>query len=76
MHACKPYGLTRPIANCSVCRVYKSFKLTWLHLVSACLFTLGYALREYGAFNYLYNPDDETALILFVLSQVFIYVCP
>lgn len=37
---------------------------------------LGYALREYGAYNYLYREDSSSPLILFVLSQVFIYVCP
>ena len=55
---------------------YGSLKLTWLQLVSACLFSLGYALREYGAYNYLYREDSSSPLILFVLSQVFIYVCP
>ncbi|KEF54477.1 uncharacterized protein A1O9_09644 [Exophiala aquamarina CBS 119918] len=33
----------------------------------------GYALREYGAFNYLYSDSN---LIVFILSQVFIYVSP
>ncbi|KAK3182288.1 hypothetical protein K4F52_006465 [Lecanicillium sp. MT-2017a] len=55
---------------------YKALNLTWLHLVCACFFTVGYALREYGAFNYLYKADDDMPLILFVLSQVFIYICP
>jgi hypothetical protein len=42
------------------------------------LFTLGYALREYGALdNYIYSEErEEQTLIPFVLSQVFIYVCP
>ncbi|KAJ6439389.1 RTA1 domain-containing protein [Purpureocillium lavendulum] len=58
------------------CIRYQSFKLTWLHLLSASLFTLGYALREYGAYNYLYEENNSTPLIVFILSQVFIYVCP
>ncbi|KAI0010165.1 putative RTA1 domain protein [Xylariaceae sp. FL0662B] len=55
------------------CYRYKCFKLIGLHPLCAVLFTAGYALREYGAFNYLYNTQN---LIIFILSQVFIYVCP
>lgn len=40
------------------------------------MFTLGYALREYGAYNYLYDEKHKTTLIMFILSQVFIYICP
>ncbi|KAF7949415.1 uncharacterized protein EAE97_002924 [Botrytis byssoidea] len=46
------------------------------------MFTAGYALREYGAYKYIYNPYDAadtsraTTLIVFILSQVFIYICP
>lgn len=40
------------------------------------MLTLGYALREYGAYNYLYDEDDKATLIVFILSQVFIYICP
>lgn len=40
------------------------------------MFTVGYALREYGAYNYLYKVDDTMPLILYILSQVFIYVGP
>ena len=57
-------------------RRYGALKLTWLHLISALLFTVGYALREYGAHHYLYDPEDETPLVLFILSQIFIYICP
>ena len=52
---------------------YKSFKLIGLHPLCAVLFTAGYALREYGAFNYLYSSKN---LIIYILSQVLIYICP
>ncbi|KAK5661104.1 hypothetical protein OQA88_10994 [Cercophora sp. LCS_1] len=58
------------------CRRYKAWKLVGLHPVCAVLFTIGYALREYGSFNYIYSPENETTLFIFILSQVFIYVCP
>lgn len=52
---------------------YKCLKPIGLHSLCAVLFTAGYALREYGAFNYLYSNQN---LIIFILSQVLIYVCP
>jgi hypothetical protein len=52
---------------------YKSIKLIGLHPLCAVTFTIGYSLREYGAFNYLYSIPN---LIAYILSQVFIYVCP
>ena len=52
---------------------YRSWKMIGLHPVCAVLFTGGYALREYGAHHYLYNTQ---VLIIFVVSQVLIYVCP
>lgn len=52
---------------------YNCFKLIGLHPLCAVLFTAGYVLREIGAFNYIYSPQN---LIVFVLSQVFIFVCP
>ncbi|KIX09108.1 uncharacterized protein Z518_00186 [Rhinocladiella mackenziei CBS 650.93] len=55
------------------CYCYKCFKLIGLHPLCAVMFTAGYALREYGAFNYMYNTRN---LIIFILSQVLIYVCP
>jgi hypothetical protein len=55
---------------------YKAWKLIGLHPLCAVLFTTGYALREYGSFNYLYDPTNILPLIIFILSQVFIYVCP
>ncbi|KAL3496133.1 hypothetical protein BJX62DRAFT_134832 [Aspergillus germanicus] len=56
--------------------LYKCFRLLGLHPLCGILFSLGYALREYGSFNYLYEEENKTVLILFVLSQVFIYICP
>ncbi|KAI1781320.1 hypothetical protein F4818DRAFT_451459 [Hypoxylon cercidicola] len=56
------------------CYHYKCFKMVGLHPLCAVLFALGYALREYGAFNYMYSSTQN--LIIYVLSQVFIYVCP
>ncbi|EAQ85254.1 hypothetical protein CHGG_09268 [Chaetomium globosum CBS 148.51] len=58
------------------CVRYQAWKLMWLHSVCAVSFTLGYALRKWGAHNYLYLPTDKTPLMVFVLSQVFIYICP
>lgn len=54
---------------------YKAWKVIGLHPLCALLFTVGYALREYGAYHYLYE-DNNTTLIIFVVSQVLIYVCP
>lgn len=47
-----------------------------LHPMCAVLFTAGYAMREYGSYNYMYDPNDDAPLILFILSQVFILICP
>ncbi|KAK4238427.1 hypothetical protein C8A03DRAFT_43842 [Achaetomium macrosporum] len=58
------------------CYRYKAFRLIGLHPVCALLFTVGYALREYGAYNYLYSFTTSVPLIIFILSQVFIYICP
>jgi hypothetical protein len=41
--------------------------------VCASLFAVGFALREYGAFHYLYTPN---VLIVYILSVVLIYVAP
>lgn len=54
---------------------YKSWRLIGLHPLCAVLFTAGYALREYGAFNYLYTAS-EVNLPIYIVSQVLIYVCP
>ncbi|GAB1318918.1 RTA1 domain-containing protein [Madurella fahalii] len=55
------------------CYRYKAFRLIGLHPLCAILFTAGYALREYGAFNYLFSIQN---LLIFIFSQVFIFVCP
>ncbi|KAI7785006.1 hypothetical protein LA080_008405 [Diaporthe eres] len=58
------------------CYRYRSWKLIGLHPLCAVLFTVGYAMREYGSYNYMYILDDSTPLIIFILSQVCILVCP
>ena len=47
-----------------------------LHPICAILFTLGYAIRAYCSFgdNYIYNTQGD--LITYIMSQVFIFVCP
>ncbi|KAK2743967.1 hypothetical protein FQN55_007016 [Onygenales sp. PD_40] len=56
------------------CYKYKSFRLIGLHPLCAVMLASGYALRVYGAMdNYLYSTAN---LIIFILSQVFIYICP
>ena len=47
-----------------------------LSIICAVFFTVGYAMREYGTYHYLYEPDKQTPLLVFILSQVFIYICP
>lgn len=51
----------------------QSWGLLGLHPFCGIMFTAGYALRAYGAFNYIYN---DLALLVYILSQVFIYICP
>ncbi|KAK4140927.1 uncharacterized protein C8A04DRAFT_31472 [Dichotomopilus funicola] len=58
------------------CFRYKAFRLIGLHPICAVLFTVGYALREWGSYHYLFDPADRTPLVTFIVSQVFIYVCP
>ncbi|KAI1297054.1 putative RTA1 domain protein [Xylaria venustula] len=67
------YGLSA-IGHIWQCYCYKSWKLVGLHALCAVLFTAGYALREYGAYNYIYTGNN--VLIPYILSQVFIYICP
>jgi hypothetical protein len=55
---------------------YKAWKLLGLHPVCALVFTVGYTLRAYGSYNYIYTKGDIPVLINFILSQIFIYVCP
>ncbi|EFQ87500.1 hypothetical protein CFE70_000817 [Pyrenophora teres f. teres 0-1] len=58
------------------CHRYKAWKLIWLQPACAALFTLGYALREYGAYNFMYSRTDKAPLALFILSQICIYLGP
>ncbi|KAL9468414.1 hypothetical protein ACSS6W_010108 [Trichoderma asperelloides] len=58
------------------CFHYRAFKLIGLHSVCAVIFTAGFALREYSSYHYIYDPDGSATLIVFILSQVFIYACP
>ncbi|KXJ87059.1 RTA1 domain-containing protein [Microdochium bolleyi] len=71
------YGIST-VAHIWQCHRYKAFRLVGLQCVCGVLFTVGYALREYGAFNYLYRKgtDDRSPLLVYIFSQVFIYVCP
>ncbi|KAK2875117.1 hypothetical protein FQN49_001762 [Arthroderma sp. PD_2] len=68
------YGLSA-IGHFYQCFRYKSWRLLGLHPVCALTFTVGYGLRIYGSHNYIYN-DNTMILIIFILSQVFIFVCP
>ncbi|KAL2833875.1 hypothetical protein BDW59DRAFT_179506 [Aspergillus cavernicola] len=73
-----PIFFTLAYAVSAVCHIwqcyrYKSFALIGLYPLCGVLFTIGYALREYGSFNYLYSSEN---LIAFILSQVLIYICP
>ncbi|KAI0517893.1 putative RTA1 domain protein [Xylaria bambusicola] len=67
------YGVSA-IGHIWQCYRYKSWKLLGMHPLCAVLFTAGYAVREYGAYNYIYT--SKNVLIAYILSQVFIYVCP
>ncbi|KAL7935793.1 hypothetical protein V8C35DRAFT_298258 [Trichoderma chlorosporum] len=58
------------------CFRYKAFRLIGLHAVCAVFFTLGFIFREYASYHYIYTPNEGVALIIFILSQVFIYICP
>ncbi|KAK1981751.1 RTA1 domain-containing protein [Colletotrichum cereale] len=58
------------------CHRFGSWKLIGLHPFCATLFTLGYALRAWGANHYLYIPTDKTPLALFIISQICIFVSP
>ncbi|KAK3341852.1 putative RTA1 domain protein [Lasiosphaeria hispida] len=57
------------------CYHYKCFKLVGLHSLCAIVFAAGYALREYATFdlNYIYSTKN---LLIFIISQVFIFICP
>lgn len=49
-----------------------------LQPLCALLFAGGYAMREWGAFNYIYIDENQSqgVLLVFILSQVFIYIAP
>lgn len=67
------FAVAKPeFLTCTISR-FKCFKLMGLHPLCAALFAVGYALREYGAFNYLYNTQN---LIIYILSVCLIYICP
>lgn len=74
------YGLSA-VGHFYQCFRHRCFKLAGLQPFCAALFALGYALREVGAYNYSWQTDIEgkinmTNLIIYVLSQVFIFVAP
>lgn len=55
----------------------KSWRLLGLLPFCAVSFTIGYGLRVYSAFDaYIYSPSNATNLIVFIMSQVFIFICP
>ncbi|KAL4737170.1 hypothetical protein BDV11DRAFT_160589 [Aspergillus similis] len=58
------------------CQRYRSWQLLGLYPLCGVLFAVGYALREYGAYHYLYDEKNKTVLMVYILSQVFIFVCP
>lgn len=51
----------------------KCFKLMGLHPLCAAMFAAGFALREYGAYHYLYTTHN---LIMYIVSLILIYVNP
>ncbi|KAH8883597.1 RTA1 domain protein [Thozetella sp. PMI_491] len=51
------------------CQHYRCFKLTWLFPLCCMLFAVGFAIREFGAFNY-------TSLAGYITSTMFIYFSP
>lgn len=48
----------------------------YMHPACALMFTVGYALREYGALGEGYLYTNHQNLIIFIMSQILIYVCP
>ncbi|KAI9044811.1 RTA1 domain-containing protein [Aspergillus affinis] len=57
------------------CRHYNCFKTMWLHLVCCFMFTAGFALRQYGSFNYI-DSEDRTNLYFYIGSTCLIYMAP
>ena len=66
-------AITRFATDTMTSSRYKCFKLIGLHPLCAVTFTAGYALREVAAFNYLYT---HSHLILYIMTQVLIFICP
>ncbi|SMQ52976.1 unnamed protein product [Zymoseptoria tritici ST99CH_3D1] len=60
------------------CHRYKAWKMIGLQPLCALLFTLGYAMREWNAFNYIYvdKTTSSNVLLVYILSQVFVYIAP
>ncbi|UKZ78943.1 hypothetical protein TrVFT333_006690 [Trichoderma virens FT-333] len=58
------------------CWRYKALRMIGLHSVCAVFFTLGFIFREYASYHYIYTATEGPPLIIFILSQVFIYICP
>ncbi|KAL7943903.1 hypothetical protein V8C42DRAFT_92086 [Trichoderma barbatum] len=58
------------------CWRYKAFRLIGMHFVCAVLFAAGFIFREYASYHYTYSAISRTPLIIFILSQVLIYICP
>ncbi|OJJ05053.1 hypothetical protein ASPVEDRAFT_86415 [Aspergillus versicolor CBS 583.65] len=59
------------------CCRYNSWTIIGLHPLCALIFTTGYALREYGAYNYIYTTDTpQQTMTIYIMSQVFINICP
>ncbi|ROV98083.1 hypothetical protein VMCG_06987 [Cytospora schulzeri] len=74
------YGLSA-VGHYYQCFRYKAFKMIGLHPFCATLFAIGYAMREVGAYNYSWQTDvdgkiNTTNLIVYVVSQVLIFVAP
>ncbi|KAK2025053.1 RTA1 domain-containing protein [Colletotrichum zoysiae] len=51
------------------CHRFKSWGLIGLHPLCATLFTLGYALRVWGADNYMYISTDKTPLAVCIYRE-------
>lgn len=59
------------------CRRRNAWKLAGLHALCGLLFTAGYATREWGTYNYLYAVGEtKKPLMIYIMSQVFVYICP
>ncbi|KAG9519271.1 putative RTA1 domain protein, partial [Aureobasidium melanogenum] len=66
------YGISA-VGHIWQCARYRAWRMIGLQPMCAVFYTAGYALREYGAFDYLYS---TTNLNVYIISQVLIYICP